>query len=129
MRTKQQRVMALGLIVGSILSVIGIRFWFFPESAALTFGAPGPGNETALAQIIALRDVWLGLLAIAFALMSEWRALMVWFALGAWVCFIDATIAAGNGGHPAAIGFHVGSGVLCLILTRSCWQLANRLTS
>jgi hypothetical protein len=129
MRTKQQRVTVLGIIVGLILALIGIRFWLVPESAALTFGAPAPGNEAALAKIIALRDVWLGLLAVAFALMGEWRALMLWFGFGACVCFIDATIAAQAGGHPASLAFHIASGVLCLVLTRSCWQLANRLTS
>ena len=49
------------------------------------------GHE--LYYIIGLRNVWLGLLAIAFAALREWRALALWFTFGAIVCFADASIA------------------------------------
>ena len=80
---KARRVIGLSLIAGAILTIIGIRFWLFPYQATMTFGLdpdnPGIGYE----QMISLRDIWLGLLAIAFAALKEWRALAHWFAFGA----------------------------------------------
>lgn len=123
---KARRVIGLSLIAGAILTIIGIRFWLFPYQATMTFGLdpdnPGIGYE----QMISLRDIWLGLLAIAFAALKEWRALALWFAFGAIVCWVDATLVIAANGPRLAIAFHIASGVFCLALAVSCWQLYKR---
>ena len=65
-----------------LLTVIGIRYFLAPEGAARTFGVPGRPAGYELHYIIGLRNVWLGLLAVAFAVLREWRALALWFAHG-----------------------------------------------
>lgn len=126
MGSQAQRVVVLGVFVGLVLTVIGIRFWLTPEAATVTFGLGAEPQRPALAWVIALRDVWLGLLAVLFALLREWRALSCWFALGALVCFGDAAIVAGAQGPALAIGFHAASGALCLVLAVSAWHLYKR---
>ena len=96
--------------------MIGVRYFLTPEGAARTFGVPGRPGGYELYYIIGLRNVWLGALAVAFALLREWRALALWFGFGALVCFADAGIAAGSTGRWPQIAFHVGCGVACLVL-------------
>lgn len=124
--TVYQRVTSLSVLTGIILTVIGLRFWFVPDSATLTFGLDPQQPGNSFERVIALRDVWLGLLAIAFALLSEWRALSLWFGLGALVCWADATLVVSADGPMAAIAFHAASGVFCLVLAVRCWQLYKR---
>ncbi|MEL7049755.1 MAG: DUF4267 domain-containing protein, partial [Pseudomonadota bacterium] len=125
-KNKARRVVVLTVMAGAILTIIGVRFWLFPYSATMTFGLnpeqPGSGYE----RMISLRDIWLGLLAIAFAVFREWRALCLWFALGAIVCWVDATLVIDAEGPAYAIGFHIASGVFCLALAVSSWQLYKR---
>ena len=96
-------IVALCLIGGVLLAVIGIRYLLVPESAARTFGVPGRPDGYELYYIIGLRNVWLGLLAVAFAALREWRALALWFALGTIVCFADG-VHCGKLDRPAAAG-------------------------
>ncbi len=90
MARKQRLILTLGIIGGVLLTVIGVRYFVTPEGAARTFGVPDRPAGYELYYIIGLRNVWLGLLAVAFAALREWRALALWFALGAIVCFADA---------------------------------------
>ena len=69
-----------------------------------------------LHQVIGLRDLWLGALAVILAAMKEWRALAVWFGLGTLVCFSDAGIAASSSGRTGPMVFHVACGVACAVL-------------
>ena len=125
MRT-QRWLLALCLIGGVLLTVIGIRYFLVPEGAARTFGVPGRPAGYEFHYIIGLRNVWLGLLAVAFALLREWRALALWFAIGAIVCFADAAIAAGSTGRLPQIAFHVGCGFACVGLAAGSWRQGRR---
>ena len=123
---KQRLILALCLVGGVLLTVIGIRFFVTPESAARTFGVPGRPEGYELYTIIGLRNVWLGLLAVAFAAMREWRALALWFALGAIVCFADGSIAASSTGRVPQVAFHFACGVACVGLAAGCWRLGRQ---
>lgn len=117
---------AIAVTVGAALTFIGVRFWLQPEQAAWFFGVGRGAYPTALHDVIAVRDIWLGLMAIAFGLLREWRALVVWLGLGTLVCFADATIAAASGARPFSIAFHIGSGVLMAALSALAWQRLRR---
>ncbi|MGL4397564.1 MAG: DUF4267 domain-containing protein [Hyphomicrobium sp.] len=121
MRLSMKTVRMLALGGGVLLSVIGIRFLVVPEQAARTFGLAKDLVGTELHDVIALRDLWLGLLAIALAWLKEWRALALWFGFGAGVCFGDAMIAATSGGRPAPVLFHMICGLACAVLARASW--------
>lgn len=123
---KQLLILAGCLIGGVLLTVIGIRFFITPESAARTFGVPGRPEGYELYYVIGLRNVWLGLLAVAFAAMREWRALALWFALGAIVCFADGSIAASSTGRVPQVAFHFACGVACVGLAAGCWRLGRQ---
>ena len=126
MERKQCRVPALCLIGGVLLTVIGVRYFVTPEGAARTFGVPGRPGGHELYYIIGLRNVWLGLLAVALAALREWRALALWFGIGAIVCFADAWIAASSTGRLPQVAFHVGCGVACIGLAAGSWRLWKR---
>jgi hypothetical protein len=119
---RQRLVLAFCLAGGVLLTVIGVRYLLTPEGAARTFGVAAPPVGHELHYIIGLRNVWLGLLAVALATLREWRALALWFAFGAIVCFADATIAAGSAGRWPQITFHVGCGLACVALAASAWR-------
>ena len=123
---KQRLILAPCLIGGVLLTVIGVRYFLTPEGAARTFGVPGRPGGYELYYIIGLRNVWLGLLAIAFAALREWRALALWFAMGAIVCFADASIAASSTGRVPQVVFHVSCGLACIGLAAGCWRLWKR---
>lgn len=113
---KHRHLVWLGVFAGLLLTVIGVRFMIVPRTAANNFGLTKELVGYELHRMIGLRDLWLGLLGMALALLREWRALALWFAFGALVCFADAVIAAGSSGKPLAIAFHVGSGIFCSLL-------------
>jgi hypothetical protein len=115
------RVAILSVLVGLVLAGIGARFLFWPVAAARTFGIHG--DALALHHVIALRDIWLGLMAVGLAVLKEWRALSLWMALGALVCLGDSVIAARAGGRWPPILFHLGSGV---VLTALAIVIAHR---
>ncbi len=119
-------VLSLCLLGGIILTVIGIRYFVVPEFAARTFGVPGRPAGYEFHYIIGLRNVWLGLLAVAFSAFREWRALALWFALGTIVCFADAAIAGSSTGRLPQIAFHMGCGAACIVLAVVCWRVAAR---
>lgn len=108
--------LAICLIGGVLLTVIGVRYFLTPEGAARAFGVSPKPAGYEFHYIIGLRNVWLGLLAVAFALLREWRALALWFGFGALVCFADAGIAASSTGRLPQIAFHAGCGVACVWL-------------
>lgn len=119
-------VLVFSLLGGLLLTIIGIRYFVVPESAARTFGVPGRPTGNELYYIIGLRNVWLGLLAMALSALREWRALALWFAFGTIVCFADATIAASSTGRLWKIAFHVSCGIVCAGLAAVCWRAAAR---
>jgi hypothetical protein len=123
---KQRLILAFCLIAGVLLTAIGTRYLLTPESAARTFGMPARPEGYELYYIIGLRNVWLGLLAVAFAALREWRALALWFALGAIVCFADAAIAASSTGRLPPIAFHIGCGLACIGLAAGCRRLGRQ---
>jgi hypothetical protein len=125
--TRRQRwLLALCLISGALLAIIGVRYFTTPEGAARTFGVGARPAGHELHHIIGLRNVWLGLLAVALAALREWRALALWFGLGAVVCFADAAIVASSTGRWPQMAFHAGSGTLWVVLAAGCWRLARR---
>lgn len=123
---RDRRIVGLAMFAGVLLSIIGIRFFLVPDSAARTFGLLPRPNGFQLHAVIALRDVWLGLLAIGFAWLQEWRALALWLVLGALVCFGDAGIVVAANGKPLPVLFHLVSGVFCGVLAALCWRRALR---
>lgn len=116
MAMKHEHIAALAIFAGVLLLLIGIRFVLVPEGAAKTFGVPPALKGNELHYIIGLRDIWLGALAVAFAILAEWRALALWFFLAVVVCWADAAIVASVGGPALAITFHIVAGVYCLLL-------------
>jgi Domain of unknown function (DUF4267) len=125
--TSRQRIV-LGLCFGGgvMLAVIGARYFIRPEHAARTFGVPDRPLGHELYYIIGLRNVWLGLLAMAFAALREWRALALWFSFGAVVCFADASIAYTSTGRWAQTTFHVVCGFACIGLAAVAWRWAGK---
>ena len=113
----QSWIIGIALVGGALLAIIGIRYLVVPKSAAFTFGVADEVLGYELHYIIGLRNVWLGLLAIVFAILREWRALTLWFGFGTVVCFADAAIAATSSGRLPQVAFHFGAGVICLALT------------
>lgn len=118
---KHRHLVWLAFGAGLLLAVIGIRFMLVPRSAANTFGLAKEIEGFELHYLVGLRDIWLGALAMVLALLREWRALAVWFGLGALVCFADAAIAGASSGKIAAVAFHAGSGVVCGWLAVALW--------
>ncbi len=123
---RDRGIISLAAFAGLLLTVIGVRFLVVPDSAAQTFGLIARPNGFQLHAVIALRDVWLGLLALGFAWLEEWRALTLWLVLGALVCFGDAGIVVAAQGKPLPILFHLVSGVFCGVLAALCWRRALR---
>ncbi len=123
---KHRHLMWLGVFAGLLLVVIGGRFLIDPRSAQSTFGLAKGGLVHELHAIVGLRDLWLGSIAIILASLKEWRALTVWFGLGAVVCVADSAIVAATTGKLWAIAFHVGSGVFCGWLALACWRAHRR---
>jgi hypothetical protein len=124
--SRQRLVLGLCFGGGVILAVIGLRYFINPEHAARTFGVPDRPLGHELYYIIGLRNVWLGLLALAFAALREWRALALWFSFGAVVCFADASIAATSTGRWAQTSFHVVCGFACIGLAAAAWRWAAK---
>ena len=126
MNGRQRLVLGLCFGGGVILTVLGARYFINPEHAARTFGVPDRPRGHELYYIIGLRNIWLGLLAIAFAALREWRALALWFTLGAIVCFADASIAATSTGRWAQTTFHIVCGLACIGVAAAAWRWAGR---
>src|SRR5262245_33365664 len=115
-------VFVLGLAGGVLLTVIGIRYVLMPQSAARTFGVHSQPAGFELHYIIGLRNVWLGLLLVAFAALRERRALALWFTGAVMVCFADGLIAATSTGGIPQVAFHVSCGVASAALAALCWR-------
>jgi Domain of unknown function (DUF4267) len=107
-------IKSISFFAGLLLAVIGIRFLIAPERAARAFGLAKEITGFELHHVIGLRDLWLGALAMAFAVLKEWRVLALWFAFGAVVCVSDAAIAAVSSGRTGPIAFHLVCGALCV---------------
>lgn len=123
-RARKSRVLTLlAALTGLALAGIGVRFLIDPTSAARFFGVGGPAvYPTAFHHVVALRDLWLGLLALGLVALNEWRALALWLGLGALVCFGDAAIAFTAGAKWYSLAFHSASGVFCGVLALLIWQ-------
>lgn len=119
-------ILVICLLGGVLLTVIGVRYFLTPEGAARTFGVPARPVGHELHYIIGLRNVWLGLLVVTFALLREWRALALWFGFGAAVCFADAGIVASSTGRGPQIVFHAVCGVACIGLSVLTWRRHNK---
>lgn len=115
-------VVWLAVLVGAVLMIIGLRFLLVPDGAAATFGLGRAAEGPYLHYVIGLRDLWLGALAIVFAVLRDWRALFLWLVMGGIVCFCDAMVVAAFGGPAAAVAFHTGAGLLCLGLAVGAWR-------
>jgi hypothetical protein len=113
---------ALGVLAGMAMLIIGLRFLIVPEQAAKFFGVGAMPQGHQLHHAVGLRDLWAGALAIAFALTRQWRALTLWFATGALVCFSDAVLVHTSGVRPSAVTFHAVSGVLCTAIAVALWR-------
>lgn len=116
----------LAVFAGVLLAVIGVRFLLDPVQAQRTFGLGKGEVGRALHSAVGLRDLWLALLALAFAWLKNWQGLALWFSIGALVCFGDAAIVAGAGARWPYIAFHVGSGVVCAGLAIVAWRSGGR---
>ncbi len=123
---RDRRIAALVAFAGILLTIIGVRFFVVPDLASRTFGLLARPNGFQLHTVVALRDIWLGVLAIGLAWFEEWRGLTLWLGLGALVCFGDAGIVVAAEGKPLAVLFHLVSGVFCAILAALCWRRALR---
>ncbi len=116
LRAADRLVLALAVAAGVALLVIGIRFLTVPHQAARFFGLATPPGQFDLHAVVALRDIWLALMLIGLAVLTEWRALALCLGLGALVCFADSAIVAGSGGRGSAVAFHIASGIYCAAL-------------
>lgn len=125
-RRADRLVLAICLVGGALLTLIGIRYFLVPQSAARTFGVPDRPAGFELHYIAGLRNVWLGLLAVALAALREWRALALWFTGAVVVCFADGVIAATSTGAIPQVAFHLGCGVASAVLAVLCRRAARR---
>jgi Domain of unknown function (DUF4267) len=123
---RDQRIWALAALAGVALTIIGIRFLVWPDAAARFFGLLGRPNGFQLHAAVALRDLWLGLLAIGLVWLGQWRAITLWLGLGALVCFGDAGIVYGAAGKPLGIAFHLASGLFLTTLAACAYRRAVR---
>jgi hypothetical protein len=114
----------LTVIVAVVFAINGLRFCFSPESAASTFGLTPPLAHE-LHVVVGIRNLWLAGLALALALLREWRALALWFALGSLVCVADSVIAVQASAPLAAVALHAGSAILFALLARGAALLAR----
>ena len=89
---RDQRILALAGLAALAVILVGIRFLIWPDEAARFFGLIGRPNGFQLHAAVALRDLWLGVLAIGLVWMRQWRALTLWLTLGALVSFGNAGI-------------------------------------
>lgn len=120
---RRRWLQGLAIAAGVALALIGVRFGLVSRSAARFFGIDTPpGAPAHLHYVIALRDVWLGLIIVALALWRDWRGLALWLGLGAVVCFADALIIAHATAWIGSILFHVASGIYCATLGVACWR-------
>ena len=116
----------LAIATGVVLTLIGVRFLVSPGPAAFFFGIDKQSPGFAPHAAIGLRDLWLGLLLVAFAVLRDWRAVALWLGLATLVCFGDSLIAATSSGRWWAVVFHAGSGVFCAVVGWTAWRLAGR---
>lgn len=114
------------IATGVVLCAIGLRFLIQPETAAGFFGIDRRTPGIAPHAAIALRDLWLGLILIAFTVLKDWRAIAIWLGLGALVCLGDAAIALVSSGRWVSVSFHVASGMFCTWLASAAWRLHDR---
>ena len=121
MRRSDRTVIAFATVAGVALTVIGVRFLFWPEVAARFFGVASRPTGTELHTVVALRDLWLGLIVLVLAAWRDWRGLALWFGLGTLVCFGDALLVASATGKLHAVAFHVISGIACAAIAAACW--------
>jgi hypothetical protein len=120
---RRKWLQGLAIAAGLALAHIGIRFGLVPRSAARFFGIDTLRDAPAhLHYVIALRDIWLGLMLVVLALWRDWRGLSLWLGLGAIVCFADALIIAQATAWITSILFHVASGIYCAALGVACWR-------
>jgi hypothetical protein len=119
-------VLILCLLGGILMTVIGVGYFVVPEQAARTFGVPGRPAGYELHHIIGLRNVWLGLLAVALAALREWRGLALWFAGAVAVCLADGLIAATSTGAVPQVALHFGYGIASAVLALLCWHAARK---
>jgi hypothetical protein len=124
--TRDQRILAGAAVAGGVLVIIGARFLLWPETAARTFGVGARPEGSALSAIIGLRDVWLGVLALAFVGLREWRGLALWLGLGVLVCLADAALVAATTARPGPLAFHLASGLYCAVLAHLCARAGRR---
>lgn len=117
------RVFWLSLLAGGLLGLIGVRFLIVPDAAAMTFGLADQLRGHELHYVIALRDIWLGGMGIALAVLREWRCLALWFAGAASVCLLDSLIVLYSSANPWAIAFHLGAALFCALVGRGAWKL------
>jgi hypothetical protein len=120
------RILAFAGLAGLALTIIGLRFFLWPEAAARFFGLIGKPNGFQLHTVVALRDLWLGGLAIAMVWFAEWRLLTIWLALGALVCFGDAGVVFASRGKLLGVLFHLWSGVFMMVLAILAWRRMRR---
>ncbi len=128
-RIRRRWLQGLAIAAGVALSLIGVRFGLMPRSAAHFFGIDTPYDPTHLHYVIAVRDIWLGALIIAFALLQDWRALALWLGLGAVICFADVLIVANATAWIGSLLFHTASGIYCAALGLACWREHTRTRS
>jgi fatty-acid desaturase len=125
-RRKHRHLLWLGVFAGVVLAVIGVRFLVDPRAAQHTFGLGKEIVGRELHQVIGLRDLWLGALAILLAALRDWRGLALWLGLGVVVCVADAAVVASVTGKWWAVAFHLGSAVFCGWLGVACWRVWRR---
>jgi hypothetical protein len=120
------RILLLASLAGVGLIVIGIRFLIWPEAAARFFGFIGRPFGHQMHTVVALRDLWLGIVAVAMVMLREWRLLTVWLAAGALVCFGDAGVIWSARGRKLGFAFHLLSGVFMTVLAILAWRRVRR---
>ena len=126
---RRRWLQGLAMAAGVALALIGVRFGLMPRSAARFFGIDMPPDPAHLHYVVAVRDIWLGVLIIAFACWRDWRALALWLGLGAVICFADALIVAPATASLGSIAFPMASGIYCAVLGFACWREHRRETA
>ena len=106
----------LGVLIGSVLLILGVLFVVVPEKG---FELSGHASG-ALPAVMAGRYVAFGVVVIGFVLMADWRAVAFVLAVGAAMGVWDALVAGRTvGGKPVP---HLFASVVAAAGAYAAWS-------
>ncbi|MDA8370782.1 MAG: DUF4267 domain-containing protein [Nocardiopsaceae bacterium] len=116
---------ALAVLLGIGIIVVGTRFLLTPEASAADYGVPvaPEGDSGAYLAVKGVRDIASGLIGLTLLAVGE-RRIVGWFLLAAAAIPIgDAVIVLSHGGSPLlAYGMHGGTAAAMVLVALSLFR-------